>query len=1227
MSNVVIEKIENVLTSEYSVQNYIEFIQEVFDSVKLVAPDKFRKEYTNFSSHIAGASHIGNYVDPDGKKLIIFSVQLLNETYVKTARSTQRNYAKKLIENAGADGALIAFYTEGDLKWRISFVRLDYEIKFENGKLKTAENITPAKRYSYLVGKGEPCHTAIDRFRKFIIDRNFTPNLDELEEAFSVEAVTNEFFNLYCEKFKQLLAHLEDNPDFVIEAKLHNFTAAQFAKKLMGQIVFLYFLQKKGWLGVGAWPNILTEKEYNRAFHKKGTKSRELIPRVYLPVGDGTYKVSVRALDAMSDDDEAILAQCVKGKPWGSGPHNFMRKLFELAEKKKSNFFDDYLEPLFYNALNVNRGEQGYDPDLHCRIPFLSGGLFEPIDGYDWEHNDFAIPNEVFSNRINNDPRTGDGILDIFDRYNFTMSEDEPMEREVAIDPEMLGKVFENLLEVNDRKAKGAFYTPREIVHYMCQESLINYLTYTLKIDESDIRDFILYGDFMKDADTEKTIRVANKDGSYHMEFDFEKDLFISEKILSFKKGVNRLADLDKALAEVRIADPAVGSGAFPLGMLNEIVRARQNISAYMSITMSRFSTRMMYTIDRSAHNLKYETIRNCIYAADIEPSAVDIAQLRLWLSLVIDDEINPEAQDLSDGHRNPLPLPNLECNILCGNSLIDEFEKVPLINYSAIIGTDRDNQQMNLYQSGFDFILPKLIDTQDKLFRCSETEKKKELLEEISALKDMIVKSQFEGRTDADVWNHYEESKQLASKPYVLWQLDFARVFKEKGGFDIVIGNPPYVGESGHKEIFRTIAATAFGEKYYQGKMDLFYFFFHKGIDLLHKDGFCSLITTNYFLSAAGAKTLRNDFKSRANILKFINFNELKIFQSALGQHNIITFLQKTKQQTVSCCITNRKGYACANILNNIVQGNDNETKYFNISADKLYDDNGTIAFREEDAILTKMKARQNYFLNKKSIGGGIDILQESVVEKHLSIDPSLEVGSGIFAVETDEIEDLGFNEKERLIIKPYFTSEQIKKYIIMGKNHKWILYTDRKVCENIKDYPNVRAHFDKYQSIITSDNKPYGLHRPRVEEQFKGTKILSLRMTREPSFTLAEQDTYVTRAYLTIKLNDLSYKYALALFNSKLFYYWLFHMGKRKGKQLQVDQAQLSELPIYVSSADKQKLLEDNIETLRNRLLEGTDSEELIAKIDRMVYDLYELDDSEIAKVEAFVEAQRAL
>jgi adenine-specific DNA-methyltransferase len=210
--STVIERIETILTSEYSVQNYVEFVREVFAGMDLVAPDRFRKEFSNFSSHIAGSSHIGNYTFPDGKKLIIFSVQLLKRTYVEGSRSTQRSYAKRLIENANADAAFIAFYTEDDPKWRVSLVRLDYEMKFENGKLKTAENMTPAKRYSYLVGKDEPCHTAIDRFRKFITDatdKQEHPTLDELEEAFSVEAVTNEFFALYCEKFHQLREHLE----------------------------------------------------------------------------------------------------------------------------------------------------------------------------------------------------------------------------------------------------------------------------------------------------------------------------------------------------------------------------------------------------------------------------------------------------------------------------------------------------------------------------------------------------------------------------------------------------------------------------------------------------------------------------------------------------------------------------------------------------------------------------------------------------------------------------------------------------------------------------------------------------------------------------------------------------------------------------------------------------------------------------------------------------------
>lgn len=1219
MRNALFDKIENILTSEYSVANYVTLVQEIFDNMKLVAPDKFRKEFTNFSSHIEGSTHVGNYTTPDNKKIIIFSVKLLKRTYVEGSRSTQRSYAKKLIENANADAAMIAFYTEGDPKWRLSFVRLDYEMKFENGKLKTAENMTPAKRYSFLVGKDEPCHTAIDRFRRFISEHNFHPTIDELEEAFSVEAVTNEFFNLYCEKFKQLLIHLEDNQDFVIEAEQHNFTAAQFAKKLMGQIVFLYFLQKKGWLGVGAWPTIMDEKEYKNAFFARGAKSRELIPLVYLPVGDGTYKVSSRGLNKLSDEDEAVLAQCVKGKPWGSGPHNFMRKLFEIAQNKNQNFFDDYLEPLFYDALNVNRGEQGYDPALHCRIPFLSGGLFEPIDGYDWKHNDFAIPNEVFSNRINNNPRTGDGILDIFDRYNFTMSEDEPMEREVAIDPEMLGKVFENLLEVNDRKAKGAFYTPREIVHYMCQESLINYLTNTLQIPENDIRDFILYGDFMKDEDTEKTLRVADNNGSSHMEFDFQKDLFISENILSFKKGVNRLADLDKALADVRVADPAVGSGAFPLGMLNEIVRARQNISAYMAITMKPYDIRLMYSNERSPHTLKYETIRNSIFAADLEPSAVDIAQLRLWLALVIDDEINPNATNVLEGHRNPLPLPNLECNIVCGNSLIDQFEGVPLINHSALIGTEHDNQQMNLYQSGFDAILPTFIEEQDKLFRCTDTSKKQELLASIASLKDMIIASQMQGRMSDEMEERYEQSKKEASKPFVLWQLDFARVFREKGGFDIVIGNPPYIqlqksisetsdlklGDLYVKQNFETFAKTG----------DIYGLFYEKGWSLLHKKGVLSFITSNKWMRAGYGKALRGFFATKTNPIQLIDFAGQKIFESATVDVNILIFEKAENEGKTLACLPTEE---CRENLSVFVQQAGSQLSFFT-------NDSWIVLSSTEHDIKEKIE----------SIGTPLK-------DWDISINYGIKTGFNDAFVITSDIKDQLINEdpKSAELIRPILRGRDIKRYKCSFAD-LWLIYVPWHFpLENdasIKgasveaellfkeQYPAVYKHLLNHKEKLSKRNRAetgiryewYALQRwgAKYKDDFSKQKIVWGNLCLSAQFALAEEGTYINAPSPMIVPGN---KYILAILNSKLGDWYIRQLGvTRNGGYFEYKPMFVEKLPVPIISESDQMPFVLLVDSLLDQKSKNLDITEIENKIDDLVFKLYGLSDREIAYI----------
>ena len=1192
MSSAVVKKIESILHSSYDIKNYVDFVQEIFPNIHLVAPEKLNKEFSNFSSHIEGSAHVGTFQTPDKKKIIVMAVQLKSAGYVENSRSTQRSYAKKLIENGNADAAFIAFYTEGDPKWRLSLVRLDYEMKIENGRLKTAENLTPAKRYSYLVGQDEPCHTAISRFQRFITDSMISPEhptLDDLEEVFSVEKVTDEFFNLYCEKYHQLREQLEAIEDFRIEAEQHNFTSAQFAKKLMGQIVFLYFLQKKGWLGVGAWPNSLTEKEYKNAFYARGAKSRELIPMVYRPVGDGTYRVSGAALNSISDEDEEVLAMCVKGKPWGSGPHDFMRKLFNIAVQRNVNFFESLLEPLFYDALNRNRGEQGYCPALHCRIPFLSGGLFEPIDGYDWEHNDFSIPNEIFSN-VSEKGRDADGILDIFDRYNFTMSEDEPMEREVAIDPEMLGKVFENLLEVNDRKSKGAFYTPREIVHYMCQESLINYLKNTVKVDEEAIRDFILYGDFMKDEDTVKEKRQGNG------------GMYISEQLYKINPdgtvAVNRLLDIDQALKDVRVADPAVGSGAFPLGMLNEIVRARQNISAYLAITKNASDTRWMYQMERSPHTLKYETIRDCIFAADIEPSAVDIAQLRLWLALVIDDEINPNAQNDLEGHRNPLPLPNLESNILCGNSLVDEFEGIRLVKESELLGSTGEYQR-DITSGRFDAIVEKLIATQDELFHCDNTEKKKNLLEQIKSLRDMIIMTQFEG-CDPDKIERYLDTKHMASKPYVLWQLDFARVFREKGGFDIVIGNPPYIQLQ--KEI-NEATGEKLGDQYsglsfetFAKTGDIYCLFYEKGYGLLRADGVLTFITSNKWMRAGYGEKLRSFFAKNTNPLLLIDFAGTKVFTSATVDVNILMYAKAENSMNTICCIARDD---CLDNLSVFVMQNSSRVSFG-------HSNSWNILSAIEIGIKQKIEAV------------GVPLRDWNV-----SINRGILTGFNEAFIITGEKKDelIAADPKSAAIIRPILRGRDIKRYGYAFAD-LWVINTHNGVRETgvprieISDYPAIKAHLDEYYpKLVKRADKgetPYNLRNCAYMDDFSKQKIVWGNLGLSAQFAFAENDYFVNAPSPIIVPGN---KYILSVLNSKVGDWYIRQLGvMRNGGYFEYKPMFVEKLPVPQITEDHQAafvMAVDALLTAKQNAIDLTPYEE---EIDRMVFELYGLSDEEI-------------
>lgn len=1181
--NRKLEIFEGVLTSPFNNDSFVGFVREFLNNVELIAPTRYNKEYSNFSFYVDGYYHIGNYISDNNDKIAIFSVCLNRGDTVERARSMQRNFVKPLIEKGGCAGAIVAFFTKDEPdKWRLSFIRMDYE--FSMGKVK--EKLTPAKRYSYLVGKGEPCHTAKQRLYPIFMDDNTNPGIDELEEAFSVEKVTNEFFNLYKEKYIQLKEYLESNEEFMNEATYRNFTSEQFSKKLMGQIVFLYFIQKKGWLGVEAIPVTMTEKQYKNAFFARGTKSREIIPKVYAQQPDGTYRIVFSELQALSDEDEEFLAGIVKGKPWGSGPKDFMRKIFDGCIDAGKNYFDDYLEPLFYTGLNKNRGENGFYAPLHRRIPFLNGGLFEQLDNYEWENNNFHIPNELFSNKAEKG-READGILDIFDRYNFTMNEDEPMEREVAIDPEMLGKVFENLLDVTDRKSKGAFYTPREIVHYMCQETLINHLVTKTGIPKVDIRDFILYGDLMKDEDTTKDARQGNK------------DLLISANIYNPIAGVNRLKELDDILANVKVADLAVGSGAFPLGMLNEIVKARETLSAYMSIGMNAFQKKSFYAYDRKPYDLKVNTIKDCIFACDIEPSAVDIAKLRLWLSIVIDDEITEDAVNGNfNTHSKPRQLPNLDCNIICGNSLIQQFKGIQLITESTLLNNESEDRQQSIFQVGVDSMISRLIELQGKLYFTKEHNDKEEIKSEIQHIYDDIILEQIKGNPELE--NSYYELQNETSKPFIIWQLYFPKVFRDNGGFDIVIGNPPYVKVQ--NLTYDTIDVLKANYDTAWKRIDMSTLFIELGYKLINLEGTVNYITSNQFLSTEYGRKMREFFVEKQAVRQIVDFGDLRVFENAMTYVSIF-FVAKRKNSKFT--------YARIKEL-------------------------PFIAPIEFDIMDTQSLSGEAWSLGNNDVGKVLGkIINNASCMLSSVAKPSYGIVTG-----KDDVLMFDFDEKvdiEDELILPVIRAQGCDRYSDAFPSKKVVYpYEFQDGNTSLIELDNIKTKYPKMYKYIMENCVPlkerkdsrnlfgdrvgwYGLVRFGQLETFMKPKIVTPGEVKHNKFCIDNTKSGFTGARvfaITIEDETVDIRYLLALLNSKVVEFFMHHTASLKaGGYYSYSTSALEKIPIII--ADNQNEYIELVDEIMEKKRCAEDTTALENQIEEKIFGLYELNNEEIDKI----------
>lgn len=877
-----------MLEEKFDINNFYEFIKDLLnlESNNIINGQKQKATSEQYRSYIDTTQLYAKYQDNKRRTIGVLVIKLQDNKLPANARTLQRNYIAHLLDNYNLDATLTAIYSETDDTWRLSFVK--QELDFGGGKLKA--KFTPAKRYSYLFGKDEPNHTAKEQLLELLENNNKQYSIEEIEDKFSVEKVTKDFFENYKENYLKLKEILEDNDEFVSEANRCDFTSEEFTKKLMGQIVFIYFLQKKGWLGVRLVPQLLSVEDYNNIYKKCDIIQKKILDKYYITF-NGSKKIKKELLEKYNDNKQEIeslsdiFTDTIFDNKWGSGQKRFIRAIFDNCINRKKNFFDDYLEPFFYDGLNHKRKNQ-YFSLFNCKIPFLNGGLFEPLDNYQWKIARFNIDNEIFSNKEET------GILDFFDRYNFTMNEEEPLEKDVAVDPEMLGKIFENLLDVKDRKSKGAFYTPREIVHYMCQESIANFLVNKVGVKYEEIKEFIQYGEMIRDMD----LKDATKDA--HL---------LGDSVF------NNIVKIDRALENIKIADPAVGSGAFPLGILNEIVKMRDILTSYMLIYNrlglfgKRYSEEQITNNKRSIYNMKWNTIKNSIYAVDIENSAVDITKLRLWLSIVVDQVDDPE------------PLPNLNCKIMQGNSLIDEYNGIKLIDKKFIEELkDRENIKFNassgivkdlkghkqyISDNQIEFgdgqkkvQIDDLIRLKQELYGENDPSRKKILLEKIESARNELLRLNFAG---TNIEKELLEIDKSHNKPYFAWMLEFIEVFIENDGFDIVIGNPPYV-DSEHmvkdekllktRELCNNIYSSA------KGNWDLFIVFIELGYSNLNYNGNVSFIIPNKIIASNYAKAVRK-LMSNNSLIEIRDYSNVNVFKEASVYP--VTFISNNQKNT----------------------------------------------------------------------------------------------------------------------------------------------------------------------------------------------------------------------------------------------------------------------------------------------------------------------------------------
>ncbi len=796
-----------------------------------------------------------------------------------------------------------------------------------------------------------------------------------------------------------------------------------------------------------------------------------------------------------------MFLRFIEKKGWltYNGNRDYLRALFKATENQPNeNFLNDRLFWAFFHGLgNASDGAEESAAAIERRgeVPFLNGGLFEMQEND--ARNAVHIPNEEFAE-----------ILNLFERYNFTVTESTPLDIEVAVDPEMLGKVFEEL--VTGRHDTGSYYTPRPVVSFMCRESLKICLKNKTNETEECLKKFVNDGD---------ATEIRNPENVLHV------------------------------LQTLRICDPACGSGAYLLGMMNELLRLREALFQSNQIDSPTIYQR------------KLDIIQNNLYGVDKDEFAVNIAMLRLWLSLAVDYEGD-----------TPQPLPNLEFKVATGDSLTGPSPSTEQIGFQGEF-----IRQISEHQAEF-LVTHNISDRQ-------------RLREEIAELEEQI-----------QGWQANPEG--------FIWQVKFAEVFHE-GGFDIVIGNPPYVRQEKIRQI-KPILRQLFPDVY-DGKADLYVYFYKRGTELLRIGGILTYISSNKFLRAGYGENLRILFTEKFSIKIIIDFVGIKVFKANVD--TCITLLEHT--------MPNEEIFLAANIREkaDILRLPDGfQESVFTMYTHDLSSDGWVLAPQETISLLNKVQDNgtqlnaviqgQFYFGIKTGYNDAF-IINDDMREQLVTADPN-----------------------SSQLIKPLLRGRNLRKwkagtsneYLIViesSTNREWQWTNARNDTEAerifAETYPAIHNHLSSCRErlIVRDDQGVYfwELRSCSYYTEFEKPKIVYRRIAKTLDALVDKTGTICLDTTYFIPTNDYT---LLAILNSKLFlWYARYCFGNLgdpwSGGGLLFFTQYMEKVPIANRTTEQQAELSALVE----QILADPHSDrvpEIEREIDEYVYHLYGLTDQEV-------------